>query len=113
VHEAGLASRFLQAALEEASARGASRVRSAGARIGELHGVVDRHLKTFFEAMTAGTPAAGARLVIERVAATARCPDCGATAAGAPHFRRCPECGGERLETATGLEMELSWLEIE
>jgi len=113
MHEASLASRFLEAALEEAAARGASRVRAAGARIGELHGVVDRHLTVFFEAMAAGTPAHGARLVIERVAATAVCPACGAVTAGRPHFRRCPECGRERLQTATGLEMELAWLEIE
>lgn len=113
MHEASLVSRFVQATLEEAAACGASRVRAAGVRIGELHGVVDRHLVDFYEAMTRGTPAEGSRLVIERVPATAFCPACRATISGPPHFRRCPECGGERLETATGLELTLAWIEVE
>ncbi len=113
MHEASLASRFVDATLAEAAACGASRVLSAGARVGELHGVVDRHLVAFYESMTRGTPAEGARLVIERVPATAVCPACGATFPGQPHFRRCPECGGERLVTATGLELVLAWIEVE
>jgi len=113
VHEASLASRFVQATLEEAAARGASRVLAAGARIGELHGVVDRHLVAFYEAMTRGTPAEGARFVIERVPATAVCPRCGKSFEGQPHFRTCDECGGGRLETGSGLELSLSWIEIQ
>lgn len=113
MHEAGLANRFLTAALEEARDRGASRVMAVGARIGELHGVVDRHLAGFFEAMTRGTPAEGARLVIERVPARVVCPACGESVTGRPHFRQCPACGGRRLDTASGLELELTWMEIE
>lgn len=113
MHEAGLAARFVEAVLEEAGRHGAGRVRAAGARIGELHGVVDHHLTGFFSAMVAGTPAEGARLVIERVAATAACRDCGTEITGARHFRHCPACGSARLDTVTGLEMQLSWLEIE
>ncbi|HCJ10436.1 MAG TPA: hydrogenase maturation nickel metallochaperone HypA [Clostridiales bacterium] len=113
MHEASLASRFVQATLEEAAACGAGRVRAAGARIGELHGVIDRHLAEFYEAMTRGTLAEGARLVIERVAATSVCPECGSLVRGRPHFRRCPECGRAGLETVTGLEMELAWIEVE
>lgn len=113
MHEASLASRFVAATLEEAAARGANRVRAVGARIGELHGVVDRQLSDFFEAMVEGTPADGARLVIERVPATAVCLECRTSVAGPPHFRPCPACGAARLETGRGLELELAWLEIE
>jgi hydrogenase nickel incorporation protein HypA/HybF len=86
---------------------------AVGARIGELHGVIDRHLVGFFEAMTHGTPAEGARLVIEQVAARAVCPACGESVAGLPYYRECPSCGGRRLDTTAGLELELSWMEIE
>jgi hydrogenase nickel incorporation protein HypA/HybF len=113
VHEAGLAVRFVEAALEEAAARGASRVTAVGARIGELHGVVDRHLEGFFAVMARLTPAEGARLVIERVAARSACPGCSESFPGQPYGRTCPACGRGRLETAAGLEMELVWIEIE
>lgn len=113
MHEAGLAMRFLDAVLDEAGRHAASRVRAVGARVGELHGVVDHHLTIFFTAMAAGTPAEGARLVIERVPATAVCRDCGAGSSGPRHFRACSACGGTGLDPLTGLEMQLAWLELE
>ncbi len=113
MHEAGLAGRFVAAVLEEARNSGASRVTAVGAKIGELRGVVPRHLRSFFEAMAAGTPAEGARFVIDRVPASSVCPACGLRVDGPPHFRSCPGCGAGRLATAGGLEMELSWIEVE
>jgi hydrogenase nickel incorporation protein HypA/HybF len=113
MHETGLAGRFLEAALEEARKCGASRVTVVGARIGELQAVDGGHLVDDFAALTRGTALEGARLVIERVPATARCPACGHTCSGEGGQATCPNCRRGRLETATGLELSLGWLEVE
>jgi hydrogenase nickel incorporation protein HypA/HybF len=113
MHETGLANRFVQAAFEEATRRGAARVLTVSARIGALQAVDVDHLVSDFDELVRGTPLAGARLVVERVPATSECLDCGATGPGEGEAEPCPACSGWRRETITGLECELTALEIE
>jgi len=113
LHETGLAGRFLEAAFEEARRSGASRVKVVGARIGALQPVDCDHLVDDFAALAKGTALHEAVLVIERVPATARCLACGLLAPGEGGQTTCPACGQGKLETATGLELDLGWLEVE
>jgi len=113
MHETGLASRFVEAAFEEAARCGASRVKVVGARVGVLQAVDVDHLVEDFAALVRGTALDGARLVVERPAASASCPACGASVPGEAGDTPCPRCGQAKLVTATGLELTLAWIEVE
>lgn len=113
LHETGLANRFVQAAFEEAARCGASRVKVVGAKVGALQAVDVDHLVEDFAALVRGTALDGARLVVERPPATAVCPACGASVPGEAGEALCPDCGKTKLETATGLELSLAWLDVE
>jgi hydrogenase nickel incorporation protein HypA/HybF len=66
-----------------------------------------------FDVAAAGTAVAGARLVIEDVPLTVRCPDCREERVidGPPRLR-CPVCGAETPEIVRGKELELHALEV-
>lgn len=113
MHETGLASRFVTAAFEEAARCGASRVKAVGAKIGALQAVDVDHLVEDFAALIRGTALEGANLVVERSPATAVCPACGGSVPGEAGDAPCPHCGQAKLETATGLELSLAWLDVE
>jgi hydrogenase nickel incorporation protein HypA/HybF len=76
VHELSIMQSALDQALDEASKAGAHRVSEIRLRIGVLSGVVPEALQFAFEALSDGTPAAGATLTIEPVPARFWCEPC-------------------------------------
>ena len=75
------------------------RILAINLTIGDLTGFVDDSIQFYFDYLSKGTLADGARLAIERIAARVRCGQCGAEYAP-PDSRiwTCPNCealGGE------------------
>lgn len=66
MHEAGLMQAALESACEEARRAGAIRIRRIVLSVGSNAGVVDEALQFAFEALSPGTFADGAALVIEQ-----------------------------------------------
>ena len=81
--------------------------------IGSLSGVVPEALEFCFEAATRGTLLEGARLEIERIAATGFCSGCGVVSRMDTYFDPCPSCGALSLSLRTGEEMRVRDLEVE
>ena len=81
--------------------------------IGALSGVVTDALEFCFEAATKGTLLEGAKLEIERIAATGFCSDCGVVSEIKAYFDPCPSCGALALALRTGEEMRVKDLEVE
>lgn len=100
-------------AVEEARARGAQRVAALRLRVGALSGVVPEALEFAFDLVTAGTPAAGARLEVERVAARWRCPRCRAEYESMDVWSACPRCENAPGELLQGRELELVSIELD
>ncbi len=113
MHETGLANRFVQAAFEEATRCGASRVKRVGAKIGALQAVDVDHLVEDFVALVRGTALDGAKLAVERPAAASACPACGHEVEGEAGSAECPRCRQAKLQTVRGLELALAWIEVE
>jgi hydrogenase nickel incorporation protein HypA/HybF len=67
MHELGIAMSIADAASEEALRYPGTRVCAVHLRLGDLAGVVREALQFSWDASCAGTPLAGARLVIENV----------------------------------------------
>lgn len=87
-------------------------VRSVTLELGTLSGVVPEAVEFCFEACTDGTLLAGARLVIERIAASGRCHGCGTEFSLTAYYDPCPACGGFAVEIVRGKELRVRELEV-
>jgi len=112
MHEVGLMAEAVRVAVEEARARGAQRVTVLRLRVGALSGVVPEALTFAFDLVTAGTPAAGARLEVEQVPAVWCCTRCGAKHSGVELWPECPACGSLEAELCQGRELEIVSIEV-
>lgn len=100
MHEAGLMQTALDLAAAHARSAGATRIHRICLRVGELSGVVPEALEFAFQALSAGGPAEGAVLEIERVPASTSDP--------LDPLDPCAPADGSRV----GRELELCALEI-
>ena len=80
--------------------------------VGELSGVVPEAVEFCFAACTQGTLLDGARLIIDRVAASGCCHDCGLDFPVAAYYDPCPACGGFAVEIRHGEELRVKELEV-
>ena len=94
-------------------ANGGGRVVSVEVRIGEWRQVVPEILVSYFDHLAKGTPLEGARIVIVRIAATARCDRCRGVFTLDDIFLVCPACGSRACELLSGRELELVGLELD
>jgi hydrogenase nickel incorporation protein HypA/HybF len=98
----------MQCALDQAL----DEAQRAGLRIGALSGVVPEALQFAFEALSEGTPAAGAKLTIEPVPARFWCEHCRQEFPSARLIPECPVCGNHSRNLRAGRELELASLEV-
>src|SRR5512140_321330 len=106
MHELSIMESALNLALGQARESRASRVHVLRLRIGALSGVVPDALQFAFEALTPGTPAEGAQLIIENVPARFWCETCRREFEAADLFAECPGCSRPSGELRAGREME-------
>jgi len=114
MHELPVTQSILDIALRHAQKANASRILAINLTIGELTGFVDDSIQFYFDFLSQDTPAAGARLSIERIPPCARCRLCGVEYAP-PDSRlwTCPECGALGGDVIAGKEFFVSSIEVE
>ena len=112
MHELSIMESALNLALDQAREHGAVRIHALRLRIGALSGVVPEALEFAFEALTAGTPAEGAKLIIDQVPARFWCPTCVSEFQAEDLFAECPVCKRPSGDLRAGREMELASMEI-
>jgi len=113
VHELSIMQSALGLALKQTREAGGGRVHVIRLRIGVLSGVVPDALEFAFGALAPGTPAEGARLVIESVPARFWCEACAREFQSEDLLAECPDCHRASGELRAGREMELASLEID
>lgn len=114
MHEVGIIESALEVVLRHVTEQHAQRVERIVLRIGALAGVEPTALQFAFDAVSRGTPADGAALEIESVAAAVYCAGCARefTAERGSFIFRCPTCGDFCGEVRRGRELELSRIEM-
>lgn len=112
MHEMALAEGILDIAEDYARRNDASRVTKIGILIGEMTGAEPEALSFAFEALSRGTVADGAKIVIRRVPLAGRCAMCGEERTIEGYDFRCRSCGGVLIVTQ-GREMKVEYLEME
>lgn len=112
MHELAIAQSALEQALGQAARIGGRRITRIVLQIGTLSGVDPDALRFAFDAILPSTPAAGAEIELETIAALARCPSCGhefvPTAAA---LFECPHCRALGAELRRGRELTLARLD--
>ena len=114
MHELSIALSILDIASEESEHRGGARVRAIHLRIGPMSGVVKEALASAFELARESSPFDGCRLVIEDVPIIAYCRVCEAERPVESIQRMCcSQCDTPATDLLSGLEMEITAMEIE
>jgi hydrogenase nickel incorporation protein HypA/HybF len=110
MHELSIAASILEIALRHAAGRRVTRVQ---VQVGHLRQVVSDALAFSFEIVAQGTPAEGAELVLEAVAARGMCRRCGIESRLVAFPLQCEACGGFDLHIVAGEELIVESLELE
>jgi len=113
MHELGIASTIFEAVQSEARLRPGARVSRVGVRVGEFSSVDPDALRFSFEVLVKDTPYSELPLEIELSPLRHRCPKCGNVFVVADFAATCPQCAEPRTECVGGMELELSYLELE
>jgi len=112
MHELSITKTMLDLVVEQAQENGAEKVEGIRLVIGEMSGVVDDCVRFYFDFLSKGTIAEGARLSIRRVTPKARCRGCG------KEFKLngldwiCPHCQTTRIDIFEGKELYLESIEV-
>src|SRR5947207_224198 len=112
MHEVGLMHRALDIARDQAARHGAKRIVRLTLRVGTQSGVVPDALAFAFQALSPGTAAEGAELVIEPVAVVCHCPGCDRDFEPPDFIYECPTCRRLVIDVRSGRELEVGSLEV-
>lgn len=112
MHEVGLMTEVVDAALDEAARAGASRIHRIALCVGRLAGVEPEALPLAFEAACAGTAAEGAALEVEIVPVVCACPGCHSEFTPDGMIFACPKCNALTAEVRQGRDLVISAVEV-
>lgn len=109
----GIVSGILTASVEAAARENATGINEIRIRVGELTEIIDDALYFAFEALTPGTLAEGATLLVERVPGRSVCAECGNSFNHGRFDVTCPQCESFLCELVEGRELEIESIDID
>lgn len=112
MHEFGIAQGLLETVLNRAESAGANEIQWIKLEIGVLAGVEEEALTFAFTALSEGTKAGHAKLLIEKIPLRCQCHACGHPFTCRPFAYRCPKCGISSNNVISGKEMNLVAMEV-
>jgi len=112
MHELAICRALLDEVKKVARDQQAERIASIHVRIGPLAGVEPALLESAYGLASAGTVAAGARLVLETSGVRVRCLQCGTDSDVPSNALSCPSCGHWRTRLVSGDELVLASVEL-
>lgn len=114
MHELPVTESILKIVLKHAQTNHVRRVVSIGLKVGEMSDLEDAWIQQYFDYLSKGTLAEGAKLRIERVPVTMQCQACQTTYTIKIHEQqepRCPQCGGANATLVAGREYYIKDME--
>ena len=113
MHEYAVTRNIVDIAVKEAAAAGAGSITEIRLVIGDLSSIIDESVSMYFEIISKGTAAEGARLLFKRVPAGMRCNKCGYHYDKPRSGFECPRCLSTGTLTGEGREFYVESLEVE
>jgi hydrogenase nickel incorporation protein HypA/HybF len=112
MHEFSVTETLFNQVLAQAHTAGAERVTDVYLVLGQLDHAVESSLQFYWDMLSYGTLAAGARLHVRRVPAVFRCERCGHQYTPENELPGCPHCHSLSIRLVSGDEFYLEALEI-
>jgi hydrogenase nickel incorporation protein HypA/HybF len=113
VHEMGIMQGILAASFDAAEEAGATHINEIRITIGDLTEIQTFALDFAFEALTPGTMAEGAKLLVTELPPRSRCRDCGLEYDHDRFEMLCPTCMSFNVELLQGREMRIDSIEAD
>ena len=110
MHETGIVQNLIEHA---ARAAGERTVKQVHITLGALSEISPASLHLHFEVLSAGTPLAGARLIVKREPGRARCLTCRREFEVVSELAACPECASLQLQVIAGDRLVLEALDVD
>jgi hydrogenase nickel incorporation protein HypA/HybF len=114
MHELPVINSILKVVMKHAVMNNVNKVVAVHLQVGELSDLEDKWMQQYFDYLTKGGIAEGARLVIERMPVVMKCEECGASYEADLKKNKkvsCPECGSEKNTLISGREYFVKNLE--
>ena len=113
MHELALTQPIVEIAVENAEKAGAIRISKIVVVVGKLSGAVPHSIEFCFLALSQGTLAENAELIIVEEPSQGTCKACGATFEVEDRYYPCPACNAFDISTEGGDRFYLKEIEIE
>ena len=111
MHELMVTESLLEIALRHARDAEAGRITDLHLVIGELSSVIDDSVQFYWDIVSEGTPAEGAKLHFRRIPAEMACQECGETYDPKVELT-CPACNSSNVRIVAGQEFYLEAIEV-
>jgi len=115
MHELPLAKSIYRSVMKKADECGATAVVRVVIEAGELREYVELILQKYWDYVSRGSLAEGAKIELITLPATVRCGECGKVYGlniDDLESSRCPDCGFDRGDLLTGRELRIKGMEI-
>ncbi len=113
MHELAVTQSILEIALRHAQEAEARKVTLLHLVIGQLSSIIDDSVQFYWDIVSQGTIAEGAKLEFERIPAELQCLDCNTHYHLTQEDLVCPQCQGVRIKVVAGDEFTLQAIDIE
>lgn len=115
MHELPLTQKIFKAAMNHAKKNDAVKVTEVCLRVGEMRDLVEEVTQKYWDYLSKGSIAEGARIRFIRVGASAICSSCEEVFPfdwRSPQKMSCPTCGSTKVRLHTGTELEIEQIVI-
>lgn len=113
MHELAVTESILEISLRAAQAQNANRITGIYLRLGQWSSIVDDSIQFYWDTISEGTLAYGAKLFFERIPTQLLCLDCAYPYRPTVNELLCPRCGSTRIQVHQGDEFQVESIEIE
>jgi hydrogenase nickel incorporation protein HypA/HybF len=113
MHELAATQNILETALQHALNAGARRITALHLVVGQMSEMRADSVQLYWDSISPGTPAEGARLHFRPVSLELHCQECQHRYAPSTDDVACPACGSERVRLLIGAEFYLEAIDVE
>jgi hydrogenase nickel incorporation protein HypA/HybF len=113
MHELSVTESILEISLRHANDANAKRVTNLYLVVGQLASIVDDSVQFYWDIVSKGTIADGARLHFRRLPATLVCLDCNHQYNPDGNGFSCPECKSDHVKVISGDEFFMEAIDVE